>query len=56
MSVDGSSVFAAADRLLNVASVLCSLEQLFAVRYDSIKDHLRVKAEQERLAVIQVEL
>lgn len=56
ISVDGSSVFAAADRLLNVASVLCSLEQLFAVRYDSIKDHLIVKAEQERLAVIQVEL
>lgn len=50
------SVFAAAvSRLLNVANVLCSLEQLFAVKHE-IKDCLRVKAEQERLAVIQVEL
>lgn len=57
VSVDGSSVFAAADtRLLNVANMLCSLEQLFAVRHDVIKDCLRVKAEQERLAVIQMEL
>lgn len=49
ISVDGSSVFAAADsRLPNVANVLCSLEQLFAVRHDEIKDHLRVKTEQER--------
>lgn len=57
ISVDGSSVFAAADfRLLNVANLLCSSEQFFAVRDDEIKDCLRVKAEQERLAVIQVEL
>lgn len=56
ISVDGSSVFAAADSRLHNANVLCSLEQLFAVRHDEIKDSLRVKAEQERLAVIQVEL
>lgn len=56
ISVDGSSVIAAADfGLLNVAN-LCSLEQLFAVGDDEMKDLLRVKAEQERLAVIQVEL
>lgn len=57
ISVDGSSVFAAADfRLLNAANLLCSSEQFFAVRDDEIQDYLRIKAEQERLAVIQAEL
>ena len=49
---DGSFVFAVTDfRLLNVANLTVQLGTVFVIRGDEIKDHLRVKAEQETLAV-----
>jgi len=50
--VGGSFVFPAAGfRLLNVASFVHP-GTVFVVTDDEIKDHLRLKAKQERLAVV----